>query len=72
MSNTIKVIEYADFSSEENLFFEHKGDVVCLYDDLSEPCTLGWFQVWYDSEMEDREYITVNDTIIYLDSIDEL
>ena len=72
MSKTIKVIEYADFSSEENLFFEHKGDVVCLHDDLSEPSELGWFQVWYDSEMEDREYITVNDTIIYLDSIDEL
>lgn len=72
-NNTIKVIEYADYSSDENLFFEHKGDVVCLHDDLKEGSSeLGWFKVWYDSEMDDREYITVNDTIIYLDSIDEL
>jgi hypothetical protein len=28
--------------------------------------------VWYDSEMNDREYITLNDTIIYLDTLDRL
>jgi hypothetical protein len=33
---------------------------------------LGWFKVWYDAEMEDREYITLNDTIVYLDTLDEL
>lgn len=70
MSKTIKVIEYAEYSSEENLFFQHKGDVVCLHDDINGE--LGWFRVWYDAEMDEREYITVNDTIIYLDSIDEL
>ena len=69
-TDTIKVIEYAEYSSEENLFFQHKGDVVCLHDDVNGE--LGWFKVWYDAEMEDREYITVNDTIIYLDSIYEL
>jgi hypothetical protein len=72
-TNTIKVIEYADYSSDENLFYQHKGDVVCLHDDLKEGSSeLGWFKVWFDAEMEDREYITVNDTVIYLDSIDEL
>ena len=70
MGKKIKVIEHAEFSSEENLFFEHKGDVVCLHDDVNGE--LGWFKVWYDSEMEDREYITLNDTIVYLDTLSEL
>lgn len=70
MSKKIQVIEHAEISADENLFFEHKGDVVCLHDDvLGER---GWFKVWYDSEMDDREYITINDTIYYLDTIDEL
>ena len=67
---TIKVIEHAEISAYENLFFEHKGDVVCMHDDVNGK--LGWFKVWYDSEMEDREYITLNDEILYLDTIDEL
>jgi hypothetical protein len=67
---TIKVIENAVISSEENLFFEHRGDVICLHDDVLGE--LGWFKVWYDSEMEDREYITLNETIVYLDTLDEL
>jgi hypothetical protein len=67
---TIKVIEHAEISAYENLFFEHKGDVVCLHDDVNGE--LGWFKVWYDCEMEDREYITLNDEILYLDTIDEL
>ena len=66
----IKTIEYAEFSQNENLFFEHKGDVVCLHDDIKGE--LGWFKVWYDTDMEDREYITINDTIMYLDTISEL
>jgi hypothetical protein len=70
MSKTIKVIEHAEFSDEKNLFFEHKGDVICLHDDKKGE--LGWFKVWYDAEMEDREYITLNDTIVYLDTLDEL
>ena len=55
---------------EKNLFFEHKGDVICLHDDKKGE--LGWFKVWYDAEMEDREYITLNDTVVYLDTLDEL
>jgi hypothetical protein len=70
MGKTIKVIEHAEISATENLFFEHKGDVVCLHDD--ELGERGWFKVWYDAEMEDREYITLNEEIVYLDTIDEL
>jgi len=70
MSKTIKVIEHAEISSLENLFFEHKGDVICLHDD--ENGELGWFKVWYDADMDDREYITLNDTITYLDTLVEL
>jgi hypothetical protein len=66
----IRVIEYAEYSSADNLFYEDKGDVVCLHDDTTGE--LGWFRVWYDSEMEDREYITINDEILYLDTIDRL
>jgi hypothetical protein len=70
MSKKITTIEHAEFSSEENLFYEHKGDVICLHDDVKGE--LGWFKVWYDSDMDDREYITLNETIVYLDTLDEL
>ena len=63
----IKIIDNAVISSEANLFYEHKGDVVCLHDDV-----LGWLKIWYDCDMEDREYITLNETITYLDTLDEL
>jgi hypothetical protein len=70
---TIKVVDHGEFSSEENLFFEHKGDVICLHDDLKRGSSeVGWFKVWEDAEMDGREYITINDTILYLDTIDEL
>jgi len=70
MCKTIKVIEYAEYSAEKNLFYEHKGDVVCLHDDIKGE--LGWFKIWYDCDMEDREYITLNDTITYLDTLQQL
>ena len=66
----IQVIDQAEYSDLSNLFYEHKGDVVCLHDD--EKGELGWFKVWYDSEMDEREYITLNEEIVYLDTLDEL
>ena len=66
----ITIIDNAIISSLTNLFFEHKGDVVCLHDDVLGE--LGWFKIWYDSEMDGREYITLNETITYLDTLDEL
>jgi hypothetical protein len=73
MTKEIKITsedEQVDFTSEDKLFFEHKGDVVCLHDDVKGE--LGWFKVWYDSDMDDREYITLNHTITYLDTLSEL
>ncbi len=70
MPKKIKVIETLEKFDEASLFYEHKGDVVCLHDDVNGE--LGWFKVWYDAEMEDREYITINDTIYYLDTLDRL
>ena len=79
MSKKIKVIEHAEISGfDGDLYYEHKGDVICLYDESRihqtppQPETVGWFKVWYDAEMDDREYITINDRILYLDTIDEL
>jgi hypothetical protein len=66
----IKIIDNAVISSLTNLFYEHRGDVICLHDDVLGE--LGWFKIWYDSDMEDREYITLNETITYLDTLDEL
>jgi homoserine kinase len=72
MCKKIIITEFADYPSLDGLFYEHKGDVVALHHDNVEPSMLGWFKVWYDSEMNDREYITINNEILYLDSIDEL
>jgi hypothetical protein len=69
-TNYIKVIEYADLSIHKTLYFEHKGDVICLHSD--EQGEIGWFKVWYDSEEDGREYITVNNNITYLDTLQEL
>jgi hypothetical protein len=70
MGKKITPIEYLDKFDEGSLFYEHKGDVVCLHDDVNGE--LGWFKVWYDAEMDDREYITINNTIYYLDTLDRL
>lgn len=70
MSKEIKIIDQLDKFDESSLFYEHKGDVVCLHDDVNGE--LGWFKVWYDAEMDEREYITINDTIHYLDTMDRL
>lgn len=73
MAKKITIIEYAEYSNDENLFYEERGDVVCLHDDLKKGNSeLGWFKIFYDSEMNDREYITINDIILYLDTIDRL
>lgn len=73
MDKKIVTIEHAEISAHENLFFEHKGDVICLHDDKRKGSSeVGWFKVWYDSDMEDREYITLNEEIVYLDTLDEL
>lgn len=60
------------YSSEENLSYYDDGnqfnfrDCVAVFD---EGKYLGDCVVWLDSEMDNREYIVINYTIIYLDTI---
>jgi len=62
-----------DISGEENLFYQRENNLISLHDDLkSGDSEVGLFKIWYDAEMEDREYIIINHTIVYLDTIDEL
>jgi hypothetical protein len=70
MDKKIKVIENAKINSLETLFYEDKFDVICLHCDILGE--LGWFKVWYDAEMNDRRYITLNNSIVYLDTLDSL
>ena len=57
----------------DDLFYEHKGDKVCLHDDnRTDDSEIGWFEVFYDKEEKDREYIVINHTALYLDTISEL
>jgi hypothetical protein len=67
---SIRIIDQADYPDDKGLFYQDKYDVVCLHHD--KVGQLGWFKVWWDYEMDKRRYITLNDTIIYLDTIDEL
>lgn len=54
-----------EYQSETDLSYEPyiDGYVELYVDDFFE----GVCQVWYDSEMDNREYIILNYTIIYLD-----
>ena len=70
MAEQIVVVDTLEIYDEKSLFYEHKGDVICLHDDVNGE--LGWFKIWYDAEMDNREYITLNDTIVYLDTLEEL
>lgn len=69
-ADEIKIIDQADYPDDKGLFYQDKGDLVCLHHDRVGQ--LGWFRIWYDAEMDERRYITLNDSIIYLDTIDEL
>ena len=66
----IVIVDTAEYPDDKGLFYQHKGDIVCLYHD--KVGQLGWFKIWYDAEMNGREYITLNNTIFYLDTIEEL
>jgi hypothetical protein len=55
------------FTNDEQLSYQnYNADYIELYiDDFY----IGLCEVWFDSEMDDREYITLNYTIVYLDTI---
>jgi hypothetical protein len=56
-----------EYTNDEQLSYElYKDDYIELYvDDFY----IGLCEVWLDAEMDSREYIILNYTIIYLDSI---
>lgn len=57
----------------DNIFYSRQSQdgIIWLYEDGVDG-DLGAFKIWYDVEMDDREYITINHTITYLDTLDEL
>jgi hypothetical protein len=54
------------FNTYDELSYTKKGSMVELY--VNDFC-IGYMEVWGDSEMNGREYLTINDEIIYLDTI---
>ncbi len=59
--------DFVDFSKYEQLSFRDAGgkNVELLKDGELQ----GSIKVWLDSEMDDREYICINYTIVYLDTL---
>ena len=58
-----------EYTSREQLSYEDFGErTVNLYIDNK---FTGEIEVWKDSEMDDREYICLNHTIVYLDELTE-
>jgi len=61
--------DFVDFTKYEQLSYkDNEGDNVELFKDGE---LLGGIKVWLDSEMDDREYICINYTIVYLDTLAE-
>ena len=54
------------FNRYDELSYTKKDSMVELY--VNDFC-IGHMKVWVDSEMNGREYLTINDEIIYLDTI---
>ena len=70
----VEEYEQVEVSKTENLSFKRTGDVnvrdiVNLHDKVNGE--LGWFEIWYDNEEDDREYICLNNEITYLDELKE-
>ena len=68
MSNVYLINEEneVNFKSYDQLSYANKGDLIELYIDSNYE---GDVKVWKDSQMNDREYITINHEIIYLDTL---
>lgn len=59
--------DFVDFESYEQLSYKDSGEESVELLKEGEP--LGDIKVWLDSEMDDREYVCINYTIVYLDTI---
>lgn len=57
------------FSSNDNLFFKDNFNHIKLYH--TNDGLIGKFDVWHDSQNENREYIEFNDGKLYLDTINQ-
>lgn len=57
------------FEKYEDLSYENKGELIELY---VKGEYVGDMEVWNDSEMDGREYVTINYTIVYLDTIKKI
>jgi hypothetical protein len=62
--------DHVEFTKYEQLSYFDKGEEnIELYVDNE---YLGDMKVWLDSEMDNREYITLNYEIVYLDELKKL
>ena len=67
MNNLITEVDEVDYTNDEQLSYEPmlEGFVELYVDDFY----IGDCEVWLDAEMDSRQYITLNYTIVYLDTI---
>lgn len=70
MANKIKEEDNIEFTHYDQLSFKDEGasDVELYVDGKLQ----GEIEVWKDSEMGGREYICINYSIVYLDSLMEI
>lgn len=62
-------IKYAEITNHKALFFIDKHGYLELHDTIKG--FLGYFEIWHDSENENKEYINLNDNKVFLETIDE-
>ena len=69
MRNLITEEDEVFYTNDSQLSYEpmfNDYDFIELYID---DCYIGDCEVWLDAEMDSRQYITLNYTIVYLDTI---
>lgn len=62
-------IKHAEITNLKSLFFIDKHGYLELHDKVKG--FLGYFEIWHDSENENKEYINLNNQKVYLETIDE-
>ncbi len=64
--NLITEEDSVEYTKDSDLSYENKGELVELF---VEDFYVGDVKVYLDSEMDGREYICLNYTIVYLDTL---
>ncbi len=62
-------IEHAEITNHKSLYSINKHGYLELYDRVKG--FLGYFEIWHDSENENREYINLNNEKVYIETIEE-